>query len=136
MITASECGHSCMTHECFSFDLFTYATLIIRPTTRSTFLWVHRNLLWQLSRDRYLHGSSMSNATTASPKSSFRAPWRVGDAVVGTGNAGWTMSSSGHPCPYQNCSQGPPADKAARGCLQNRLSCLPDDPIGQGPQLK
>ena len=29
---------------------------------------------------------------TASPKPSFRAPWRVGDAVVSTGNAGWTAS--------------------------------------------
>ena len=33
----------------------------------------------------------------------FRAPWRVGDAVIGKGNAGWTLSKSGHSCPYQNC---------------------------------
>ena len=30
-----------------------------------------------------------SHARTASPKPSFTAPWRVGDAVVGKGNAGW-----------------------------------------------
>ena len=40
----------------------------------------------------------------------FRAPWRMGDAVVGRGNAGWTISKSGHPRPCQNCSQGPPAE--------------------------
>ena len=50
------------------------------------------------ARDGNLHGSNMSHATTASPKPSFRAPWGVGDAVVGTGNAGWTTSKSGHPC--------------------------------------
>ena len=33
----------------------------------------------------------------------FRTPWQVGDAMVGRGNAGWTMSKSGHPCPCQNC---------------------------------
>ena len=50
--------------------------------TRSTFLWVHRSLFWQLSREGNLHGLSMSHVTTASPKPSFGAPWRVGDAVV------------------------------------------------------
>ena len=52
-------------------------------------LWVHRNLFWQLSSDGNLHGSGMSHATTttASPKPSFRYPWRVGDAVVGGRNA-------------------------------------------------
>ena len=39
-------------------------------------------IFWQLSRDGKLHGSGMSHATKASPKPSFRAPWRVGDAVV------------------------------------------------------
>ena len=38
---------------------------------------------------------------------SFRAPWRVGNAMVGRGNAGWTTSNSGHPCSCQKCSQGP-----------------------------
>ena len=46
-----------------------------RPTTgcraRSTSFWVHRNLFWQLSRDRNLQGSG---TTTASPKLFFRAP--------------------------------------------------------------
>ena len=45
-----------------------------------------------LSRDGNLHGSDMSHAMTASPKPSFRTPWRVGDAVVSRGNAGWTTS--------------------------------------------
>ena len=43
-----------------------------------------------LSRDGNLHSSGMSHSTTASPKPSFKAPWRVGDSVVGRGNAGWT----------------------------------------------
>ena len=32
---------------------------------------------------------------TASPKPSVRAPWRVGDAMVGTENAGWTTPKRG-----------------------------------------
>ena len=73
---------------------------------RSASLWVHRNLFWQLSRDGNFHGSGMSHATTASPKPSFRATCRVGDAMVGRGNAGWTTSKSGHPCPCQICLKG------------------------------
>ena len=57
----------------------------------------------------------MSLATTASPKPSFSAPWRMDDAVVGRGNAGWTTSKSGHPCSCQNCSQWPPAEKIGKG---------------------
>ena len=64
---------------------------------RSTSLWVHRKLFWQLSRDGNLHGSGMSHAMTASPKSSFTAPWRMGDVVVRRENAGWTTAKSGHP---------------------------------------
>ena len=30
-------------------------------------------------------------------KPSFRAPWMVGDTVVGGGKAGWKTSKSGHP---------------------------------------
>ena len=56
---------------------------------------------------RKLACSGMSYATSDSPKPSFRAPWRVGDAVVGRGNAGWTTSKNGHICRYQNCSKGP-----------------------------
>ena len=109
-----------------------------RPTTwcgaRSTFLWVHRNLFWQLSRDRNLHGSGMSHATKASPKLSLRAPWRVGNTVASGENAGWT-SKSAYSCPCQSCSQGPPAEKAGRGSLLNHLSCPPNDPFGQGTNL-
>ena len=62
-------------------------------------------------RDGHLHGAGMSHPIIASPKPSFRAAWRVGDAVVGRRNVGWTTSKSGHPSPCQNCSQGPPAGK-------------------------
>ena len=107
-----------------------------RPTTGCraglTPLWVHRNLLWQPSRDRNLCGSGMSHATTASPELFSRAPWRVGDVMVSRGNAWWTTSKSGHPCPCQNCSQGPPAEKTGRGSLLNCPSCFPDDPTDQG----
>ena len=89
-----------------------------KPTTgcgaRSTCLWVHRNLFWQLSRDGNVRGSGMSHATTASPKPSFGASWRVDDAIVSRGNAGWTTSKSGHPCPGKNCLQGPSAEKTGR----------------------
>ena len=53
----------------------------------------------------------LSHATTASPEPSFRAPWRVGGAVVGRGNAGWKTSKGRHPCPCQNCPQRPSAEK-------------------------
>ena len=101
----------------------------------STSLWVQRNLFWQLSREGNMHGSGMSHASTASPSLSFRAPWRVDDAVAGRGNAGWTTPTSGHPRPYKNCSQGPLAKNAGRESELNRLSCPLDDPIGQGTEL-
>ena len=110
-----------------------------RPMTgcgaRSTPLWVHRNLFWQLSRDRNLPGSGMSHTMIASPKLSFRAAWRVGNAMVCRKNAEWTTSNSGHPCLFQNCSQGPPAEKTGRGFLLNHPSCSPDDPSGEGTEL-
>ena len=102
----------------------------------STSLWVHRNLFWQLSRDGNLHGLGMSHTTTASPKPSFKAPWMVSNAVVGRGNAGWTVSKSGHPCLCWNCSQGPPAENTGKGSLLNHPSCPLDDPVGQGTELK
>ena len=66
-----------------------------RIVSRSVFS-VEMNLYWQLSRDGNLHGSGISHATTASPNPSFRASWRVGDAVVGRWNAGLTTSKDGH----------------------------------------
>ena len=78
---------------------------------RSASLLVHMNLFWQQSRNGNLHGSGMLHTTTASLKPYFRTLWMVGDAVVGRGNAEWTTPKSGHPCPCQNCSQGPPAEK-------------------------
>ena len=44
---------------------------------------------WTLDkRDGNVHGSDMAHAMTASPKPSFRAPWRMGDTTVCKGNAG------------------------------------------------
>ena len=90
---------------------------------------------WQLPRHGHLHGSGMSHVTPASPKPSFREPWREGDTVVGRGKAGWTTSKSGHPFPCQNCSQGPPAVNTGRGPLLTRPSCPQGYPIGQGTEL-
>ena len=72
---------------------------------------------------RKLRGSGMSHATTAPPKPSFRASWRVGDAAVDRGNAGWTTSRSGHPCPCHDCSKWLLAEKTERGYLLSRPSC-------------
>ena len=83
---------------------------------RSTSPWAHRNFFQQLSRDQNAHSFGMSNATTASPKPSFRASWRVCDAVVSRGNAGWTIPTSAHSCLCRNCSQRP-AEKTGRGAL-------------------
>ena len=69
----------------------------------------------------------MSYATTASPKPSFRAPWRVGDVVAGRGHAAWT-SMRGYSCPCQNCSWLPPAEKTGIGSLLNRVSSPLNDP--------
>ena len=71
--------------------------------------------------------------TMASPESFFRAPWRVSVAVVGRGNAVRTTSKNGHPCPCQNCLQGPRL--TGRGSLLSRPSVPPDDPVGQGTEL-
>ena len=54
---------------------------------KTNFLVGPQEILWQLSRDGSLHGSGMSHANDSSSKPSFRAPWRVGDAVVRRGNA-------------------------------------------------
>ena len=103
--------------------------------TRSISMWVHRNLFWRLSRDGYFHGSGMSHAKIASPKPSFKAHRKVGDAVVGRRNAVWTISKTGHPCPCQNCSQWPLAENTGTDSQLNRPPCLPNDPIGQGTEL-
>ena len=58
-----------------------------------------------------LQAPDMSHVTTASPEPSFMEPWRLGDAAVGRGNAGWTASKTRHPCPFQKRSQGPAAEK-------------------------
>ena len=67
---------------------------------------------WRLSRGGNPRGWGTYRVTTASsPKPSFSAPWRVGDAVVGRGSAGWTTSKSGHPCPCRIFSRWLPAEK-------------------------
>ena len=78
------------------------------PKSGLTFDHFHpTKLFWQLSRDGNSHASCMSLATAASPKPSVRVPWRVGDAVVGRRNAGWTRSKGGWTslCPCQHLSQ-------------------------------
>ena len=114
--TSSKCGISYLEHK--TNDLL---------RTKSTSLSVHRNLFWQLPWDGNLQGFGISRATTASPKPSFKALWRVGDAVVDRGTAGWTTSKNGNPCPWQNCSR-PPVGKTERESLLNRLSCPPQRP--------
>ena len=53
----------------------------------------------------------------------------------GRGNAEWTASKSGHPCPCQNCSQRPPAEQIGGGSLLNRPTCPPDNPVGHGAEV-
>ena len=65
-------------------------------------------------------GTCQETETRTVRTPSFRAPWRVGDAVVGREDAGRATSESGHPCPCQNCLQRPPAEKTGRGSLQCR----------------
>ena len=77
-----------------------------------------------------------SHATTASPKPSFKAIWRVGGAVVSRQNARRTTSKSGHPCQCQNCSWWPLAEKAGSGSLLNCPSSPPNNPTGQETDLK
>ena len=84
---------------------------------------------------RNLYGLGMSYATTASPKPSSRASWRVGHTIVGREYAGWTTSKSGHTCPCQNCSEGSLAAKTGRGSWLKCPSCPRDDPISQGTAL-
>ena len=61
----------------------------------------HKTNNWVRSKINFLVG--MPNAMTASPKPSFRAPSRVGNAMVSRGNSRWTTSKSEHPCPCKNC---------------------------------
>ena len=101
---------------------------------RSASLWVHRKLFWQLSRDGNVHGSGMSQATTASPQPPFRAPWRVGDALVGRENAGWRIS--------ERTSLHMPELLARASCRKDRKKIFaesslifPDGPVGHGAEL-
>ena len=102
---------------------------------RSTSLLVRRNPFWQLSRDGNLHDSDTSHVSTASPKPSFRARWKVGDAVVSRGNAGWTHQRVNIPAHASTAHKGRLQKKAGRGSLLDRPSCSPEDPISQGTEL-
>ena len=53
----------------------------------------------------------MSHAMTACPKLSFRAPLRVGDAVVGIGNADEQHQRVNIPAHARTAHQGSPAEK-------------------------
>ena len=78
---------------------------------------------------------SSHDTIAASQKPCFREPWRVGDAIVSRGHAGYTTSKCGHLYLCQNRSQQPRAEKTGRGSLLDHPSWIPDDPIGQGTKL-
>ena len=92
--------------------------------------------------------SGMSEVTTASPKPSFRARWRVatpwstqemlgGQHQIVDTLAHPCPSKSGHPCtslPMPELLTGASCRKSGRGSLLNRPSCPLDDPIGQGTE--
>ena len=101
---------------------------------RSASLLIHRNLFLLLSRDRNLHGSGMSHATSLSKtihQGILEGGWHCGQQrkCWMDNIKEWTF------LPCQNCSQGPPAGKTGRGSLLNRRSCPPNDPISQGTEL-
>ena len=68
-------------------------------------------------------------------KTILQSTVEVGDTVEGTGNARWTTSRNGHPCPCQKCSRWLPAEKTERRSLRNRPLCLLDDPVDIGSGL-
>ena len=80
-------------------------------------------LLHTLWNAASVHGAACHTPRQPLQKPSYRGAWRMGDAVVGRGKSGWTTSKSGNPCSYQNCLQGPPAEKTGRGSVLNRPSC-------------
>ena len=98
----------------------TFAWLIEQNHTDSAVILIQHPLNFQMSRAWCM--SAASNILWSvkdwflifGTQSTFRASWRVDVVVVGRGNAGWTMSKSGHPCPCQNCSRWPTAQKTER----------------------
>ena len=85
---------SCPKMDSFFVCLFVVVAVVVKSVAC---------LLTAARRDGNFHGSGMSHATTASQKPSFGTLWKVGDAMIGRGNAGWTKSKGRHPCPRQNC---------------------------------
>ena len=120
-----------------------FETKCMRKLLRVSYLehktndWVRSkiNFFWQLSRDGNLHGSGVTHATTASSKTTLQSTLEGGRRRDRRRKSGWTTSKSGHICPCQNYSQGPPAEKTGRGSLLNRPSCHLDDSMGQGTEL-
>ena len=135
-IQTNSVNPACSTFLHYTDGNTTSPTWSTRPMTgcraRSTSMEVDRDLFL---RDGNLHDLGMSHLMIACPKPSFTAPCMVDDAVVSRGNAEWTTSKSGHPCPCQNCSQRPPTEKTGREFLLNHPSCSPDNPVSQGAEV-
>ena len=71
-------------------------------------------------------------------KQSFRAPWRVSEAEVSRGNAGWTASKSGHVSHARSASDGLLQDRleeSAELSVMSPIPPTPDNPIDQGAEL-
>ena len=135
MMTRPTMMEPCTTPVPSSTDPSSTDTVLIELLLRISYLehktsdWVQNKISFivgpqtpplAIVKRRKLHGSGTSHVTTASPKPSFRAPWRLDDAMVGRGTAGRTTSNTGYPCLCQSCSHGPPAEKTERGSLLNR----------------
>ena len=99
---------------------------------KSTSLWAHWNLFWQLSRGSKLEWFRYVTCHDSLSKASLQGTLTGGqhqlsDQVRSRGNAGCTTSKSGHSYPCKNCSQWPAAEKTGAGYLLNRPSCPPYD---------
>ena len=64
----------------------------------------------------------------------FKAPWRVGDAVVGRGNAGWT-TSEWTSLPMQELLIMAVCRKHSNRIAVESSVMSTDDPVGQGIEL-
>ena len=104
----------------------------LRKVLHKTKDWVQSKINYLVGPQEPLLATGMSRTTTASPKPFFRAPRRVGDAMVSrTKKAWWTTSKSGCPCLCQNCSRGPSTEKTGSGSLLNPPAYPPPPPMTQ-----
>ena len=90
-------------------------------------------LLLATVKRRKLAWFGMSHATTASSVSSFRAPWKMGDAVVGRGNAGWTISKIR--VPLTELFKFACGKNWKRTSAESSIVPSPYDPVGQRTEL-